>query len=385
MRRRPALLVTLVAVAPLVAGLVGAAPASAHTPRQPKVVTIATGLNNPRHLTVTATGGILVAEAGTGGSSSACIKNPEGGADACYGATGSITEVHRSWWGAWHQRRVVTGLPSLAGPDGSNAAGPSDVTVRGFRYVTSIGLGADPAARSGLPAGFGTLLEGNLLLPWRAPRPVADISGYEQAHNPVDTVDSNPASVERIGSRYLVADAGGNDVLLADSRGRVRLVAAFPNTPDVPEADGGMQAVPTSAVVGPDHAIYVSQLTGAPFPQGGANIYRIVPGHRPTVYASGLTNVTDLAFGRDGSLYAVEISTAGLASGGPPIGDLVRIPRGGGAQHSVVVGGLFAPYGVALSGSYAYVTTYSVAPGAGSVIRVELPRSCHHHWWCRGR
>ena len=74
-----------------------------------------------------------------------------------------------------------------------------------------------------------------------------------------------------------------------------------------------MQAVPTAAAKGPDGAIYVSQLTGFPFPVGGASIWRIVPGHAPTKYATGLTNVTDLAFGRDGSLYAVQITDQGLA------------------------------------------------------------------------
>ena len=62
--------------------------------------------------------------------------------------------------------------------------------------------------------------------------------------------------------------------------------------------------VPTSVVKGPDGAFYVSQLTGFPFTPGVANIWRLVPGQTPTVYASGLTNMTDLAFGPDGSLYA---------------------------------------------------------------------------------
>lgn len=359
----------------------GATSAAAHVSGQADYTTIATGLNNPRHLSVTPYGAIFVAEAGTGGTGT-CIPGAEGG-QVCYGATGSITELVRSWWGHhWYQRRVVTGLPSLAGPGGASATGPSDVSVRGLRYVTSIGLGADPSVRAQLPDGFGTLLQGNLFWRHREPRVLADISAYEQANNPVDTVDSNPASVLRIGSRYLVADAGGNDVLLADSRGHVRLVAALQNTPNKPESDGGVQAVPTSAVIGPDHAIYISELTGAPFPVGGAKILRVVPGHEPTVYASGLTNVTDIAFGRDGSLYAVEIAANGIPNG--LTGDLVRIPRGGGAHHDVVVDDLVAPYGVALHGGHAYVTTGSVLPGGGTVIRVDLPSSCHR-WWCRWR
>ena len=38
-----------------------------------------------------------------------------------------------------------------------------------------------------------------------------------------------------------------------------------------------MQAVPTGVVKGPDGALYMSQLTGFPFPVGGANVFRIDP------------------------------------------------------------------------------------------------------------
>ena len=58
---------------------------------------------------------------------------------------------------------------------------------------------------------------------------------------------------------------------------------------------------------GPDGAYYISQLTGFPFEKGDANIWRVVPGQAATVYASGLTNLTDLAFAPDGSLYATGI------------------------------------------------------------------------------
>ena len=60
---------------------------------------------------------------------------------------------------------------------------------------------------------------------------------------------------------------------------------------------------------GPDGAWYVSELTGFPFIQGAARIWRVVPGHKPKVYAKGLTNVTSLAF--DGKkLYAVQLADA---------------------------------------------------------------------------
>jgi hypothetical protein len=363
---------------------------------------VATGLNNPRHLTFTGRGDLLVAESGTGGDGP-CIMSSEG-SQVCYGATGSITKITPGRHG-WQQSRVVTGLPSLAGTvddpatgamKGGSATGPSDVDLLfGHRYVVSVGLGAPPSARdhgaatespgsstpATLPKGFGTLLLTDTshgpFSRWKHRsgdqfRVLADIAGHEQRTNPVDDPDSNPSSLLRVGGRYVVADAGGNTVVSASLFGHVSTVASFPDQM-VPGPGGAlmpMQAVPTS-VARYRGQLYVSQLTGFPFPQGGSTIWRIDRHGNPEAYATGLTNVTDLAFARDGSLYAVEISTAGLASGGPPIGALVHIPRGGG-EAQVVAGGLFAPYGVALRGHDAYVTTGSVLPGGGQVVRIPL-------------
>ena len=115
-----------------------------------------------------------------------------------------------------------------------------------------------------------------------------------------------------------MTDAGGNDLLKVDHKGRIKVVAVFPTRtvpappiPDLPpEID--MQAVPTSVVKGPDGAYYVGQLTGFPFPPGGANVFRVVPGKAPKVYAGGFTNIIDIAFDKRGRLYVLEIATNGL-------------------------------------------------------------------------
>ena len=71
-----------------------------------------------------------------------------------------------------------------------------------------------------------------------------------------------------------------------------------------------MQAVPTGVVEGPDGFYYVSQLTGFPFPAGGANVFRVNPRTGTyTVYATGFTMAMDLDFGDDGTLYVLEIDS----------------------------------------------------------------------------
>src|SRR5699024_1163616 len=120
----------------LLAAVAAAAPAGAHqrphhsSGDEPSV--IATGLNNPRHVSVGPRGVLYVAESGTGGDGP-CITNSEG-TFVCSGATGSVTELSHGRRG-WDQRRVITGLPSLAAPSGpaagTNATGPSAVEVWG--------------------------------------------------------------------------------------------------------------------------------------------------------------------------------------------------------------------------------------------------------------
>nr|WP_274637136.1 ScyD/ScyE family protein [Microbacterium bovistercoris] len=374
-----------------------AAPASAHTtstsPSSGSYRVIAEGLNNPRGITVDARGALYVAEAGTGGPESDSCFVASAGTRVCAGDTSSITQLTASRHG-WHQQRVVTGLPSLAPPPGATgagteASGASAVLVNGRHYEAVIGFGVgcedvasgpdpscNPWTEHGLSRLSGALVTGTIGS-HHAPRVVTSLAEYEYRTNPIDSPDSNPVSLVRDRGGYLIADAGANVILQVRSRNHIRALAQFPDV-DVqnPFAPPGvmtpMQFVPTSAVRGPDGALYVSQLTGFPFPQGGSTIWRISAGHAPTPYATGLTNVTDLAFARDGSLYAVEISAAGLLSG-DTTGALMRVPRHGGTA-TVVAGGLPAPYGVALQGRDAYVTVNSSSPGIGQVVQVSLTR-----------
>ena len=355
-------------------GALGLAPAAGAHDRghgsSDGVEVVATGLDNPRQLGVSG-GALYVAEAGEGGAGP-CFEGAEG--RTCYGATGAITRVRHG-----RQARVVTGLPSAADPEtGGGAVGPGDVLVRGRHYAVALGLGTDPTVRAGQPRGvrlLGTVAVGRLGSPRL--RVVADVGAYEARVNPDGTdLDTNPVALLHRGHRIHVVDAGGNALLRLGRHG-LRTTAVFPSvvTPaPVPAGVVDMDAVPTAVAQGPDGALYVSQLTGFPFPVGGASIWRVVPGQAPTRYATGLTNVTDLAFGRDGSLYAVQIADRGLAANPPSPGSVVRIPRGGGAVHTTVRGGLTLPYGIALHGGSAYVTTHSALADAGQVVRIPLHR-----------
>ncbi|MFA4840157.1 MAG: ScyD/ScyE family protein [Agrococcus sp.] len=338
------------------------------------VVTVATGLNNPRQLSVERGDRLYIAEAGTADSCEAIPDVPPE-LRVC-GLTGSVTEVRRG-----EQRRVVTDLPALDFL--GEVVGASDVDVRGNRITVLVGgMAAAAAARDSLGdeyATFGTLRTGRLH--W-APltgadlRLVADVNAFEVAKNPDGNKppDSNAVGfVARGDNRYAIADAGGNTLLRVGRQG-LSTVAVFPNGDPVPGPDPtapeiSPQAVPTDVTIGPDGAYYVSQLTGFPFPTGGSTIWRVTRDGEMTAYATGLTMVTSLAW-RGDTLYAVQLDDEDYI-GSEPSGSLREVTPGG-SEHEVVVDDLSAPYGVAIRGHSAYVTVNSTSTGDGSVIRVDL-------------
>jgi hypothetical protein len=363
-----------VSVALVAMGATVPADATRGPSRGPSVIykEVATGLNNPRQIAFGRNGAMYVAEAGHGsfnGTSSTgpCFVGGEGGT-VCFGATGSVTRVLHG-----KQHRVLKGLASIGGQDdGSAALGPSDLVVLDKRHVVlSIGLGTDPADRKHLTKLGRAQLAHVLLFNLKKDTStvVGDLGDHEAQANPIANPDSDPTGLAKAGKLgYLATDSGGNTLVRAKN-GHVHGVAKFKS-----RMSGGdkYQSVPTDVVKGPDGAWYVSELTGFPFIPGAARIWRIVPGHKPHVWASGLTNVTSLAF--DGrKLYAVQIADDGLSSG-PPVGSLERVfSLESGRAAKPIASGLFAPYGVALHRGAAYVSTCSLCtPGDGTVIKIPL-------------
>jgi len=375
---------TCIAVVPALT----AAPAAAVT--RSAVTVVATGLDNPRGISVAGDGSVYVAESGNGGTGP-CLTGGEQD-EVCLGASGAVTRIDP----VTHTlKRIATGLPSLAGSDGSAAVGPSDVSVApdGSLRVT-IGLGSEPSNRTQL--GSGGALLGHLIkvsVPGGTVTDLADVSAYEQAHDPVPAVDpqthqpgppdSNPNGVLAQNGRSLVADAGGNDVLSVDeATGTVGLVATFPDRMvDAPPFLGlppgtqiPMEAVPTAITPGPDpNTVYVTQLTGFPFPVGGANVYKVdttaQPSAAATAVAEGFTNIADAVW-RGPDLFVLEYAHNSLTADNP-YGALVRV-RPDGTRQTLLQDRLFFPGGLALApdGSL-YITNNGILPGAGEVLRID--------------
>lgn len=365
--------------------------ASAPVLAEPEVV--AEGLYSPKGLAFAPDGSLYVAEAGSGGAGP-CIT----GADAvevCYGATGAITQVKNGT-----QRRIASGMPSLAGPGGAAATGPHDVAMLGNgSLLVPIGLGSMPVHTAPGGALAGTGLGTLVRVDGKSGRwtQVADIAAYEAATNPdgltvpqtdppEPLLDTNPFGVSALPGRTLLADAGGNAVLEATAAGKLSVVAVFANgLVPFPPPDGpnfSMQPVPTAVAQGPNGNLYVGQLTGFPFPVGEARVYEIVPGGGIAHSVTGFTNIVDVTFGPDGRMYVVEISQSGLLSGQMD-GAVWRVnlsqidPSVNPTDRNDIatkVAEVFAPGGAAIGPDGAlYVTSGTILPGGGVVLRYELP------------
>ena len=123
---------------------------------------------------------------------------------------------------------------------------------------------------------------------------------------------------------------------------------------------------------GPDGAFYIGQLTGFPFIPNASNVYRLVPGGQPQVYAAGFSFIHDLTFGPDGSLYVLQFDDDllsceifGVCTGGK----LIKVDPSG--TRTVIARDLPYPGGVVVTKSgEIYMTLYSIFPGMGMVVRM---------------
>jgi hypothetical protein len=239
---------------------------------------------------------------------------------------------------------------------------------------------------------------------------VADLGEFEKTVNPDGPeINPNPFDVEVLnGGGVLVADAGGNDVLYVDNKGRIEWVATLPEAlvstanakslfgcpagaPGIcglPERIPG-QAVATSIAIGPDGALYVGELKGFPAPTGESKIWRIEPGTlharcgtagetRCTVVGGGFTSIIDLQFGPDGTLYVTEFDEASWAAVeifGNPTGGTINACEWGTFPFSCDAvetdEALMMPTATTIGADgQLYATVWSLVPGLADVVAV---------------
>lgn len=327
--------------------------------------TVVTGLDSPKHLIIGPHGALYVAEGGTGGTTSDPSATGIGtsGAESVFyvGRTGSVARVE-------HGRAVpvLTGLQSAIEEDNAEVAGPASVVFdRGRLVVAMQDVLVQPDGSTALPGDeFGKIISarpGSEPSSWRS---LADLAAFAAAHPqpgdvnqapiPETPYNSDPYDIVAYRGGFAIADAGANSVLWLGPTGKISLLAWLPTTDDG-------QAVPDSLTVGPDGALYIGELRGVPSTPGTADVYRIVPGHAPTVYASGFSAITDLAFDNRGRLLVLEYSTGGLLGTDDP-GAVIRVS--GNSRSVLASDGLANPTGLAVGkDGTIYIVNHGIATG----------------------
>ena len=149
-------------------------------------------------------------------------------------------------------------------------------------------------------------------------------------------IDAHAYDVARVGSGWVVADAGGNDLLKLDASGNLSLLTVLPVqtttfTPALVAAlhlpscmtgvDYKFESVPTGLAMGEDGWLYVSLLPGGPEdPSFGArgSVYKVNPNTGQALrVAGGLAGATDVTIGDHGSIYVAELFAGQITRLGP--------------------------------------------------------------------
>jgi hypothetical protein len=368
-----AVVATAVALTPL-----WAAPAGAASPGT--VTTVITGLDNPRGLAIGSDGYLYVAEGGHGGSD--CppgAKGPEG-QPVCFGTTGAFTRVTGG-----RAIRLLRGLASIAGPDGTGAEGLSAIAQGpGGVWQLLMGLsthetipGLTPADTQTSNDQLGRLMSlsetGTATIRADVGGADYDWSASHKSYVPQQFPDANPFAMLVEGTRTDVIDSGTN--VLSYVNGSTVTQRAFFHNPAVADS------VPTCIARGPDKALYVGELTGAGNKPGSARVWRVVPNHSPILWRSGFTNMTGCGFDTKGNFYAVELQTTAFNPGpqGDARGAVIKVAPNG-TRTRLGYGKLFYPQGFAIRNGGLYVSNWSLLPGTaakagqptGQIVRIQL-------------
>jgi hypothetical protein len=347
---------------------------------RPGLTVVASGLANPRQMSFGPGGVLYVAEAGSGGHER-CAIAPDSKERVCVGDTGAVLAIKSG-----RVSRLITGLPSAAAAGGAESSGVADLVARDGQaafvvqdtYISN--SGANQFGNAGKYLGHLAFAA----LKSRTLRIGANFARFEATHNPdhgagagaADAIDSDPYALVAYRGGWVVADAAANDLLSVTATGKISVLAVFPIQYETLTATNGhtqriaVQSVPTSVAVGRDGALYVGELTGYPFRPGFARIWRVEPGRTATVYATGFSSISAIAFDNRGRLLVLEIDRDGLLDT-KASGELIRLD--GPKRRTVLeTSGLVSPTGVAVApDGDIYISNNGTSATHGEIVRLS--------------
>jgi plastocyanin len=259
-------------------------PAPAATPvaatASTAVTLAASGVPNPRGFIWDASGNMLVASGGIGGT--AVLPADESGA---------IFRIEKGC-----PVVVADGFPSASAFGGRY--GISDVALlNGTLYALGDG-GFDVLPPTPAPDGVYRIHPDGS---WQA---ITNVGAWVE-NNPTKLVPSDqdpggePYAMVSDGQALWISESNHGQILRVTPEGEISRVVDL--------SDPHM--VPTGLKAAPDGGVYVGYLTAAPFPDGSSKVTKITADGHVTDVWTGLTTLTDVAVAPDGTLYALEMST----------------------------------------------------------------------------
>jgi len=166
------------------------------------------------------------------------------------------------------------------------------------------------------------------------------------------------------GGNIYLTDAASNAILRRASNGALSVVTEFaPIANPTPVGPPQIHQVPTSLYFDGQHLL-VTTLTGFPFPQGKATIYKLSTSGALSVYQPGFTTLVDIVEGGRKGKLAMEHGQFGPMGFLPNTGRLVWA---NGSSMKELTGGLNKPAGLKQVNDH---TWYVTSTGDGSLLNI---------------
>ncbi len=355
------MLFPLVAVALTVSGLLPALAVAQEATPEPMpagVEVVAAGLDSPRGFTWSDDGTIVIALAGRGGDTRLEVAE---GFTLELGLSSSVAALTDGC-----AAPLVVGLNSAHWVEPGWVWGAMDVAyLDGELYVLLSASGPSwmtPASISGV---YRINDDGTMDL-------IADLTNWlpdnmPELVPPDYNSDGSLFDLEAAGDALLLSEAVGGQLIRVTPDGEITEVA------DLSEG----HLVPTGIAVDEEGNAYVGHETTPPYADGSSKVVMVTPDGTVSDFWTGLTAVTDVAFGPDGTLYAAEMATNNLEEDpflNPNSGRVVRM-TGPDSLEEVVVD-VDYPVNLGFDADGVLYMTYpafgpNAGAGLGALLRID--------------
>ena len=375
----PLIAVAMVAVgiAPLTASARSSTPTSG--PATAGAAVVASGLVNPRGFTWDKDGTLYVALAGNGGLATDPAPAAPSDSTPSPNATPDLVADTADVLAADQSGAVVkiidgcpiavaTGLPSYNFLPLNWADGVIDVAFLDGALYALVDGGGEAALHPTEPNGvYRVRDDGSTEL-------VADLSAWFRAHpvaEPTHDIspDGQPYAMVASDGKLWITESNHEQLLTVTPDGAIHRVI------DLSPAAVLNVGVPTGLAAAPDGGVYIGLLSEMPLPDGAAKVVKVDANGTISDVWTGLTAVTGIALGPDGTLYASELSTGNTASDPfyrPSSGKVVR--QTGPDSLAEVATGLDYPVhlGVGPDGMlYVSGPALGANGGQGTILRLD--------------